>query len=134
MERAIVPEAEDDGEAPAAQPVRPRQGRRGGEAVELFHLVTDISEQTNLASVHPAKVQELRARYDSFAKQAVAPKTKPKPAGYKVTGGLGGTQVALKRGRCLTSECFGSLRLCAAGCGWGTCLLRLVADIFGISG
>jgi len=43
--------------------------------VELFNLAEDIGEQNNLASQHPDKVKELRARYDRLAAQAVPPKS-----------------------------------------------------------
>ncbi len=43
------------------------------EHVELYHLADDISEQKNLAASHPEKVQELRARFDAFMKDAVPP-------------------------------------------------------------
>ena len=55
--------------------------QRGDELVELFHLAEDPHEKTNLASRHPHKVQGLRARYEALARQAVAPKTRPKPPG-----------------------------------------------------
>jgi arylsulfatase A-like enzyme len=52
------------------------------KTVELFDLSKDISEKTNLADKYPEKVQELRARYDRFAHEAVLPKNKPRPAGW----------------------------------------------------
>lgn len=45
-----------------------------GEVAELFNLTDDPYEKKNLASEQPAKVKELRARYDSLAKAAVKPK------------------------------------------------------------
>ena len=42
--------------------------------VELFNLADDPDEKSNLANKQPAKVEELRARYDALAKQAVWPK------------------------------------------------------------
>lgn len=55
-----------------------------GATIELFNLAEDTSEKTNLAAKHPDKVSELRARYDAFAKQAVAAKGGgPQPAGFK---------------------------------------------------
>jgi arylsulfatase A-like enzyme len=53
------------------------------DAVELFNLAQDLSEKANLAEKNPAKVAELRARYDAFAREAVPPKSAPVPAGFK---------------------------------------------------
>ncbi len=53
------------------------EGGRGGRQpgvvneVELFNLVTDPYETTNLAGSNPGKVRELRERYDALAAQAV---------------------------------------------------------------
>jgi arylsulfatase A-like enzyme len=52
-------------------------------AVELFHLAEDPSESKNLAADKPDKVAELRARYDHYARAAVPPKARPKPADFK---------------------------------------------------
>ena len=41
---------------------------------ELFNIAEDRSEKTNLAERHPQKVEELMARLNDYAKQAVAPK------------------------------------------------------------
>lgn len=46
--------------------------------VELFNLSDDPSERTNLAAQQPDRVRELRARLDSYARQAVPPKSAPK--------------------------------------------------------
>jgi len=51
-------------------------------SVELFHLANDPGEKTNLAAQQPDKVRELRARYEAFARQQVAPKAKPKPKDF----------------------------------------------------
>ncbi|MBA4067918.1 MAG: arylsulfatase [Isosphaera sp.] len=56
----------------------------GKASVELFDLKADPFEKTNLADKHPDKVKELRARLDEFAKAAVPPKARPKPAGFVV--------------------------------------------------
>lgn len=56
--------------------------RPGAEVVELFNLKDDPYEKTNLAAKQPERVKELREALAAFAKQAVAPKTKPKPAGF----------------------------------------------------
>jgi arylsulfatase A-like enzyme len=49
-------------------------GLRGKETVELFNLADDPGEKKNRASDHPAKVKELRTRYDELAREAVPPK------------------------------------------------------------
>lgn len=46
--------------------------------IELFNLVSDPSEKNNVAAQHPDKVRELRARYDTLAKQQTPPKPRPK--------------------------------------------------------
>jgi arylsulfatase A-like enzyme len=78
---------EDGLDAPAtATSRRPRQRKQAaaaGEDLELFNLAEDISEKHNLAATNPAKVKELRKRYDALAAQAVPPKSKPKPPGFK---------------------------------------------------
>lgn len=51
--------------------------------IELFNLATDSAERTNLATLHPARVKELRARYDALARQAAPPLNKPRSAGFK---------------------------------------------------
>ncbi len=53
------------------------------KTVELFDLANDPYEKRNLASEQPGKVKELRSRYEKLAVQAVQPKAKPKPAGFK---------------------------------------------------
>ncbi len=68
---------EEDGEASAAA------GSQGAPDIELFNLAEDLSEKSNLASAHPEKVKELRARYDRLAAQAAPPKVKPKRPGFK---------------------------------------------------
>ena len=52
------------------------------DGVELFNLKDDPYEKTNLADKHPDRVKELRAQLSAFAKQAVAPKAKPKPKDF----------------------------------------------------
>lgn len=74
-----------DGESPGPAP---KKGKRAARTrpppqVELFNLARDVSEKDNLAPEHPEKVKELRARYDAFARQAVAPGNQPKPADYR---------------------------------------------------
>ena len=59
------------------------EGIAGKDGIELFDLFADISEKTNLAAMMPEKVRELRAKLDVYAKQAIAPKGRPKPAGFQ---------------------------------------------------
>ncbi len=47
------------------------------DVVELFDVSVDPYEKQNLADKHPDKVQELRARYDEIAREAVPPKVTP---------------------------------------------------------
>jgi len=49
----------------------------------LFDLAADPNEKTNLASTNPEKVAELRARLDTYAAEAVTPKSAPMAAGFK---------------------------------------------------
>jgi arylsulfatase A-like enzyme len=65
----------DDGDA--------RPNRREPDEVELFNLAEDPSEKINLAADHAQKVAELRAKYESLAAWQVAPKIRPKPAGFR---------------------------------------------------
>jgi arylsulfatase A-like enzyme len=51
--------------------------------VELFNLANDPYEKEDVAGANPAKVKELRARYDAFAREAMPPKSRPKPAGFQ---------------------------------------------------
>jgi arylsulfatase A-like enzyme len=55
----------------------------GRETVELFNLAADPNEKNNLAAENPAKVKELRARYDAFARGAVPPKFRPRAAEFQ---------------------------------------------------
>jgi arylsulfatase A-like enzyme len=56
----------------------PKKKKNVVSGEELFNLADDLSEKKNLAKEMPEKVKELKARYDFYAKQAVAPKAKPK--------------------------------------------------------
>lgn len=71
--------AEEGGEAPA------RKGKGAGrqQRVELFNLAEDKAEKTDVSASHPEKLKQLRERYDVLAKEAVAPKSGPKPAGFQ---------------------------------------------------
>jgi arylsulfatase A-like enzyme len=70
-------DAPGEGDAPA----QPRGGARA--SVELFNLAADPYEKENLAATQPERVKELRARYDAFAREAVPPKARPKPADFQ---------------------------------------------------
>ncbi len=43
------------------------------DLIELFNLAKDPGEKENLAALQPARLKELQARYESLARQAVAP-------------------------------------------------------------
>ena len=58
--------------------IPPKKKKAPADPVELFNLKDDPYEKTNLAAKQPEKVKELRDRLTAFAKQAVAPKAKPK--------------------------------------------------------
>ena len=53
-------------------------------SVELFNLKDDPYEQTNLAAMMPDKLKEMRSRLNTYAKQAVPPKPRPKAADFVV--------------------------------------------------
>ena len=61
----------------------PKKKAAAGELVELFDLAADPSEKTNLASKHPERVRELRARLETYGRQAVPPKAAPKAPDFK---------------------------------------------------
>lgn len=52
---------------------RKKERRNAPDVVELFNLAEDIGEKNNLAARFPERVQELAARLDVFAKEAVPP-------------------------------------------------------------
>jgi arylsulfatase A-like enzyme len=63
-------------------------GPDGGrpERVELYNLATDVGETTNVAAKEPKRVEELLARLNGYAKEALPPKgagTQNKPADFK---------------------------------------------------
>ncbi|HVK18906.1 MAG TPA: arylsulfatase [Fimbriiglobus sp.] len=70
----------DLGDDPDGGP--PKRKKEVQAPVELFDLKADPHEKTNLAEKHPEKVKELRAKYDVYAKEAVPPKSRPRPAGF----------------------------------------------------
>ena len=50
---------------------------------ELFQLADDPCEKHNLAAKNPAKLKELRDRYQALARQAAKPKSAPKAPGFR---------------------------------------------------
>ncbi len=72
----------EPGDTTPAAPMKPA-AKAKGESVELFNLADDPSEKSNLAEANPGRVRDLRARYDAFAKQQVAPKAAPKAPGFQ---------------------------------------------------
>lgn len=68
----------DDEEA--AAPARKKAA--GRRAVELFNIANDPYEKHDLAQSEPAKREELRARYEDLAAQAVPPRNRVKPADF----------------------------------------------------
>ena len=68
----------EDGRATSPKDSKPLAPRRKVESVELFNLADDPGEKKNLASERAEKVKELRARYDTLARQAVPPKNAPR--------------------------------------------------------
>jgi arylsulfatase A-like enzyme len=54
------------------------------ESIELFDLKNDPYEKTNLADQNPEKASELHAALTRFARQAVAPKSRPKAKDFVV--------------------------------------------------
>jgi arylsulfatase A-like enzyme len=53
------------------------------ERLELFNLAKDVSEKTDVSADQPEKTKQLRERYEALAKEAVAPKSQPKPRGFE---------------------------------------------------
>jgi arylsulfatase A-like enzyme len=60
-------------ETPKAANTKPA----ASDLIELFNLRDDPREKKNLAATNPAKLNELRSRYEALAKQAVPPKKRP---------------------------------------------------------
>jgi arylsulfatase A-like enzyme len=69
------------GDDPDGNPAKKKK-KAATAAVELYDLAADPYEKTNLAGSKPDVVKDLRARYDTYAKQAVPPKSRPKPADF----------------------------------------------------
>ena len=77
--KIVVKTGED--EAEDEQPKAKKKAFR--PTVELFNLKTDPYEKTNLAAAEPAKTAELKARLEALARQAIPPKSKPRPKDFK---------------------------------------------------
>lgn len=73
-----------NGTVPADEGAAGQEAKPERPGVELFNLARDPYEKQNLAEQQPEKLQELRARYDRLAAEAVPPKIKPRPANFKV--------------------------------------------------
>jgi hypothetical protein len=54
------------------------------QSADLFNLARDPYEKQNLAAQQPDKVNDLRARDNKLAAQALPPKFRPKPAEFKL--------------------------------------------------
>jgi arylsulfatase A-like enzyme len=74
---------EGDPPQPKAKAKGKAQAKAARSPVELFNLADDPYEQKDLADENPRKVQELRARYDALAGQAVPPKSAPKSPTFR---------------------------------------------------
>ena len=77
--KLIVKTGED---APDGEAVAKKKTNRQA-SVELYNLQNDPYEKNNLAAEKPEIVAELKAKLQEYARQAVSPKAKPKPAGFK---------------------------------------------------
>src|SRR4051794_13976574 len=77
-EQLLPPMPLDGADDPDGGPVK----KGGKKSVELFNLKDDPYEKTNLADSNPEKVKELEAALAGFARQAVAPKAKPRPRDF----------------------------------------------------
>lgn len=74
---------ETEAEVPRSKKKKKVAAATSGVTEELFNLRNDPGEKHNLAAENPAKLRELRARYDAYARAAVAPTNQPEPAGFK---------------------------------------------------
>lgn len=70
-------------EADASERENGREAPGSPATIELFDLAADPGETRNLAGTHPEKVEELRARYQALANQAVPPKLEPRAPNFK---------------------------------------------------
>lgn len=79
-------DSDDDGEKGPRKKKKKGGGKKGpgAKGVELFNLITDPNEKTNLAADYPEKVAELQAKLTEYAAQALPPKSGPQPKNYVV--------------------------------------------------
>ena len=71
------------GEGKAAKKGGKKAGANGETRLELFNIRDDPYEKTNLAEKNPEKLNELRARLDTYIKAAVPSPQSPAEAGFK---------------------------------------------------
>ncbi len=69
---------------------------QGGTSVRHYDLASDIGEANDLGDADSAKVRGLRAKYEAWAAQLVAPKWQSPRAGKKPKAGRGGTAAVKK--------------------------------------
>jgi arylsulfatase A-like enzyme len=70
---------DEDNTQPGAEKILSNRKKADRESkTELFNLADDPYEKTNLAESNPKKLQELKARYDFYVRQAVPPKSAKK--------------------------------------------------------
>ncbi|MEI8088605.1 MAG: arylsulfatase [Opitutaceae bacterium] len=75
----------EDTENPTPAATKKSKKKKSAEdLVELFNLVQDPYEKTNLATTQSAKVAELRARYAIFAAEAITPKVQPRDPAFQI--------------------------------------------------
>jgi arylsulfatase A-like enzyme len=72
--KLVVKNGDDDPDGGAVKP--------GKKSEELFNLKDDPYEKTDLAAKNPDKLKELKVILANYAKQAVPPKSAPKPKGF----------------------------------------------------
>lgn len=79
-----IADREGPAEDTAARAKKKKKRAAGKAADELFNLAEDPNEKTNVATQHPEKVAELKARLAQFAAEAAEPKSSLKPADFVV--------------------------------------------------
>jgi arylsulfatase A-like enzyme len=81
--KAGVGERPKQGGKPKQRPESNSGNNLNNSVLELFDLAVDPGEATNLAEANPDKVKELLALYEAALREAVPPKTGPKPRGFQ---------------------------------------------------
>ena len=79
----VFDEESDSGAGKKASKEDKNAKRDASDTYELFNLAEDPYEKNNLAGSFPEKVQELCARLDVYAKEALPPILNRKPPGFK---------------------------------------------------